>query len=133
MSEGVPSDVPQAQLATCRPDVVLLDWASVVTAPRHHAGEYPVSLRIWTLPFPVEQNGSEIRIDREVIFRVFRLDLIYDAVHHGACHLHCEFSEVDVWPLQRQDFADTKSQALCHNHHRAVRFREQFEYREILI
>src|SRR5271165_704924 len=63
MSEGVPSDVPQTQLAAGRTDVILLDWAGMVTASGHCAGENPVFLRFGTLPFPVEQNGSEIGIE----------------------------------------------------------------------
>src|SRR5208283_778532 len=66
MSEGVPTDVPQAQLATGRTDVILLDWAGMVTASGHRTGENPVFLRLGTLPFPVEQNGSEIGIEREI-------------------------------------------------------------------
>ena len=34
---------------------------------------------------------------------------------------------VDVRPLQRQDFADAKSQTLRDNHHGAVGFREELE------
>src|SRR5271166_4522568 len=85
MSEGVPTDVAQAQLATGRTDVILLDRAGMVTASGHCAGENPVFLRLGTLPFPVEQNGSEIGIEREIILRILGLDRIHHAVHLRRC------------------------------------------------
>src|SRR5271165_5848373 len=133
MSEGVPTDVAQAQLATGRTDVILLDRAGMVTASGHCAGENPVFLRFGTLPFPVEQNGSEIGIEREIILRILGLDLVYHAVHYCASDSHRKIGEVDVRPLQCQDFADTKSQALSHNYHGAVRIRKQLDNRDILI
>src|SRR5271165_5909616 len=127
MSEGVPSDVPQTKLAAGRANVILLDRAGMVTAAGHGAGENPVFLRLGTLPFPVEQNGSEIGIERKIILRILGLDLIDYAVHNCAGDSHREISKVDVRPLQRQDFADTKSQALRDNHHGAVGFRKKLE------
>jgi len=132
MSKGVPPDVPQTQLAAGRTDVILLDWAGMVTASGDHAGENPVFLRLGTLPFPVQQNGSEIGIEREIILRILGLDLIDYAVHYCASDSHREIGEVDIRPLQRQDFANTKSQALRDNHHGAVGFQKELENRDIL-
>src|SRR5271167_2503525 len=95
MSEGVPSDVPQTQLSAGRTDVILLDWAGMVTASGHRAGENPVFLRFGTLPFPIEQNGSEIGIEREIILRILSLDLVYHAVHYCASDSHRKIGEVD--------------------------------------
>jgi hypothetical protein len=84
-------------------------------------GKTQFSSDVGTLPFPVEQNGREIGIDREVILRILGLDLVYHAVPYCASDSHRKIGEVDVRPLLRQDFADTKSQALRDNYHGAVR------------
>ena len=47
------------------------------------AGKDPIIPRRRTLPFPVEQNGSEFGIQRKVILRILRLDLVHHAVHNG--------------------------------------------------
>ena len=70
------------------------------------------------------------RSDREkIILRILGLDLIDNAVHYRASNSHRELGEVDVRPLQCQDLADTKSQALRDNHHGAVGFRKKLEDR----
>ena len=101
MAESVPPDVAQTELSSSRANIVLLDWTGMVTAAGDRTGEHPAFLRFRAALFPVQQDGSEIGIERKIVFRVFGLDLVDNSIDHAAGDPHREFAKVDVRPLQR--------------------------------
>lgn len=96
MAEGVPADVARAELSSSRTNIVLLDWASVVTATGDGAGKHPTCLRLWTSLFPVQQDSREIGIERKFVLGILGLDLVYNSIVHATAD-----PEVDVRWVKR--------------------------------
>jgi hypothetical protein len=76
VAECVPPDVAETKLAASWTNIVLLDWARIITAARDRAGEHPAFVRFRASLFPSQQDCSEIRIKRKIVFRRLGLDLV---------------------------------------------------------
>jgi hypothetical protein len=51
-------------------------------------------------------------IERQFVFRVFRLDQLYPPINDGSHNLHAQFLEVDVGLFNGQNFLHAKARAL---------------------
>src|SRR5487761_14430 len=68
-----------------------------------------------------------------MIPRILRLHVIDVPVHDAPLYEKLLTLEIEVSPLKRRDLAYAKTEALCHNHHRSVRFFQQTEDGFILL
>jgi len=80
VAEGVPPDISQSEFSSSGANIVLLDWTGVVTAHGDRAGEHPPFLRFRASLFPAQQDRSETRIERKIVFRILGLDLVDNSV-----------------------------------------------------
>jgi len=98
-------------------EVIFLDLARVVGLARLRIGKHPILGRGWTLPFPVEQMSGEVRIHREIVFRISVF--IHPSIHDFPRDSHGQMFEVDIRPLEGENFADSQPGALGHDRHGA--------------
>ena len=64
---------------------------------------------------------------RNVFPRILRLDVVHVPAHEAALNEQQILFKIEVFPLERRDLADAKTEALCNNHHRSVRFLQECE------
>ncbi len=78
----------------------------------------------------MQQRLGQTSIERNIIFRIFRLHIVHSAAHHASLNQYGAILEVEIAPLQPENFANAKAQALCNQYHRSawiVEVLEQFK------
>ncbi len=68
--ESVPAHVVQSQLLSRRTDIVLLDVTGVVGPAAQVTGKDERRLRLFSFPFPREQDRGKVGLERQFVFRV---------------------------------------------------------------
>src|SRR5271166_3188560 len=112
-------------------DLPFLQAFLVVRPPCRGIGENPILVsREKRLRTPAQQDFSQPWIKRNLILRVFRLHIIHPATDNASLNQNGALLKIEVAPLQSENLADSKPQALRDQHHRAVwlaQMLEQFE------
>ena len=78
----------------------------------------------------MQQRLGQMSIERNIIFRIFRLHIVHPAAHHASLNQHRAILKVEIAPLQAENLAHAKAQALCDQNHRSawiVEVLEQFK------
>jgi VWFA-related protein len=75
----------------------------------------------------VQQHLRQTSIERNIVSRIFRLHIVHPAAYHASLNQHRAILEIEIAPLQAQNLAHAKAQALCDQHHRPVWFAQMLE------
>jgi hypothetical protein len=81
----------------------------------------------------LQQRLRQPCIERNIVFRVFRLYIVYPATNYAALHQHGAILKIEIAPLQAEYLADPKPQALRDQNHRAVWLAQMLEQFKELI
>ena len=76
---------------------------------------------------PLQQHLRQTSIERNIVSRIFRLHVVHPSAHHASLDQNRAIPEIEIAPLQAQNLADAKAQALCDQNHRSVRFAQMLE------
>ena len=69
----MPAHCLQSQFATRRSNLVLLNGARMEALIRHKTRKHPIFKSLPALGLPTPKESSELRIQRKLVFRAFRL------------------------------------------------------------
>ena len=75
----------------------------------------------------MQQHLRQTSIERNIVSRIFRLHIVHPAAYHASLNQHRAILEIEIAPLQAQNLANSKAQALCDQNHRPVWFAQMLE------
>ena len=85
------------------------------------------------IAFSSAADESRVRIERKIVFRILGLHPDHPSIHDLPGHPHGQVLEIDIQPLERQNFADSQPGTLGGDYHRAIGILPMVEQRNVLL
>jgi len=99
--------------ASRRAKMPLLDLGRVVRSVRHGVRKDLLFFGGYGLLAPSQNDLGQGRMQRNVVLRVFGLDVIHSPAHDAALNEELILFKIEVVPLKRRDLAHAKTEALA--------------------
>src|SRR5580658_2749867 len=129
VAKSVPPDIlPKTGKLRSPFDLLLLQALLVVRPPCDRICKKPILVSGEDRNgAPLQQHFRQTSIERNIVSRIFRLHVVHPSAHHASLDQNRAILEIEIAPLQAQNLANAKAQALCDQDHRSVRFAQMLE------
>jgi hypothetical protein len=97
------------------------------------ARKHQAALTRFLNPLPVEQYRRKLRIERQLVVRIFGLYLTETSVHNRLIHLHAEAREVDLDPVEGEDLLCAQARKKGGDYHGVIRLGKQIDHSKALL